>query len=64
MELTPRTTKINIKMVVWLAAVVFVLCLVCVLLRVKIDALLNVYVTKQVSQQAELIADLTNEKMH
>lgn len=64
MELTPRTTKINIKMVVWLAAVVFVLCLVCVLLRVKIDTLLNVYVTKQVSQQAELIADLTNEKMH
>ena len=64
MELTPRTTRINIKMVVWLAIVVFVLCLVCVLLRVKLDALLNVYVTKQVSQQAELIADLANEKLH
>ena len=64
MELTPRTTRINIKMVVWLAAVVFVLCLVCVLLRVKLDALLNVYVTKQVSQQAVLIADLANEKLH
>ena len=51
-------------MVVWLAIVVFVLCLVCVLLRVKLDALLNVYVTKQVSQQAELIADLANEKLH
>ena len=64
MELSPRTTRINIKMVVWLAIVVFVLCLVCVLLRVKLDALLNVYVTKQVSQQAELIADLANEKLH
>ena len=64
MELTPKTARINIKMVVWLAAVVFVLCLVCVLLRVKLDALLNVYVTKQVSQQAVLIADLANEKIH
>ena len=63
MELTPRTAKINIKMVVWLASVVFVLCLVCVLLRVKLDALLNVYVTKQVSQQAVLIANLVNEKL-
>ena len=51
-------------MVVWLAIVVFVLCLVCVLLRVKLDTLLNVYVSKQVSQQAELIADLVNEKLH
>lgn len=64
MELTPRTTKINIKMVVWLAAVIFVLCLVCVLLRVKLDTLLNAYVSKQVSQQAVLIADLANEKLH
>ena len=64
MELTPKTARINIKMVVWLAAVVFVLCLVCVLLRVKLDALLNVYMTKQVSQQAVLIADLANEKIH
>ena len=64
MELTPRSAKINIKMVVWLAAVIFVLCLVCVLLRVKLDTLLNVYVSKQVSQQAVLIADLANEKIH
>ena len=64
MELNPRSTKINIKMVVWLAAVIFVLCLVCVLLRVKLDTLLNVYVSKQVSQQAVLIADLANEKLH
>ena len=64
MELTPRSARINIKMVVWLAIVIFVLCLVCVLLRVKLDALLNVYVTKQVSQQAELIADLVDEKLH
>lgn len=64
MELTPRNAKINIKMVVWLAAVIFVLCLVCVLLRVKLDTLLNAYVSKQVSQQAVLIADLANEKMH
>ena len=64
MELNPRSTKINIKMVVWLAAVIFVLCLVCVLLRVKLDTLLNVYVSKQVSQQAVLVADLANEKLH
>ena len=64
MELSPRSTKINIKMVVWLAAIVCVLCLVCVLLRVKLDTLLNVYVSRQVSQQAVLIADLANEKMH
>ncbi|MBR4399014.1 MAG: hypothetical protein IKT05_07555, partial [Fibrobacter sp.] len=64
MELTPKSVKVNFKMVVWLAAVVFVLCLVCVMLRVKLDALLNVYVTKQVTQQAELIADLANEKIH
>ena len=64
MELTPRTAKVNIMMVVWLASVVFVLCLVCVLLRVKLDGLLNVYVTNQVSQQAVLIADLANEKLH
>ena len=64
MELNPRGTKINIKMVVWLAAIIFVLCLVCVLLRVKLDTLLNVYVSKQVSQQAVLVADLANEKMH
>lgn len=64
MELNPRSTRINIKMVVWLAAVIFVLCLVCVLLRVKLDTLLNVYVSKQVSQQAILIADLANEKLH
>lgn len=64
MELNPRSTKINIKMVVWLATVIFVLCLVCVLLRVKLDTLLNVYVSKQVSQQAVLIADLANEKLH
>lgn len=64
MELTPRSSKINIKMVMWLATVVFVLCLVCVLLRVKLDTILNVYVSKQVSQQAVLIADLANEKLH
>lgn len=64
MELTPRSTKINLKLVIWLIAVVFVLCLVCVLLRVKLDTILNVYVSKQVSQQAELIADLANEKLH
>ena len=64
MELTPRSAKINIKMVVWLATVIFVLCLVCVLLRVKLDTLLNVYVSKQVSQQAVLVADLANEKLH
>ena len=64
MELTPRSAKINIKMVVWLAAVVFVLCLVCVLLRVKLDTLLDVYVTKHVSQQAVLTAHLADEKLH
>ena len=63
MELTPKNTKINIRMVVWLAAVVFVLCLVCVLLRVKLESLLDDYVSRQVSQQAVLIADLSNEKM-
>lgn len=64
MELNPKSTKINIMMVVWFASIIFVLCLVCVLLRVKLDNLLNVYVSKQVSQQAVLIADLANEKMH
>lgn len=64
MELTPRSAKINIKMVVWLASVVFVLCLVCVLLRVKLDTLLDAYVTKHVSQQAVLTAHLVDEKLH
>jgi len=62
MELTPKSVKINIKMVVWLATVVFVLCLVCVLLRVKLETLLDDYVSRHVSQQAVLIADLSDEK--
>lgn len=63
MELSPKSTKINIRMVVWLAAVVFVLCLVCVLLRVKLETLLDNYISKQVSQQAILLADLSSEKV-
>lgn len=63
MELTPKSVKIDIKMVVWLAIVVFVLCLVCVLLRVKLETLLDNYVSKQVSQQAVLFAELSNEKL-
>ena len=62
MELTPKNTKIDIRMVVWLATIVFVLCLVCVLLRVKLESLLDDYVSRQVSQQAVLLADLSNEK--
>ena len=60
MELTPKNTKIDIRMVVWLATIVFVLCLVCVLLRVKLESLLDDYVSRQVSQQAVLLADLSN----
>ena len=63
MELAPKSVKINIKMVVWLSIIVFVLCLVGVLLRVKLETLLDNYVSRQVSQQAILIADLSNEKV-
>ena len=63
MELAPKSVKINIKMVVWLSIIVFVLCLVGVLLRVKLETLLDSYVSRQVSQQAILIADLSTDKV-
>ncbi len=29
MELNPRSTKVNIELVVWMTIVVFALCIVC-----------------------------------
>ena len=63
MDLNPKGTRLNFGLVVWTAVLVFVLCLVCVLLRVRLEGLLDQYVTKQVSQQATLIAELVDEKI-
>ncbi len=61
MELNPRNTKVNIEMVVWTAVIVFVLCLVCILLRVKLDGFLDQYETRLVLQRSALVAELVNE---
>lgn len=62
MELNPRNTKVNIQLVVWTAIVIFILCMVCILLRIKLEGLLDQHITKQVMQQSELVAKLVDEK--
>ena len=61
MDLNPKNTKVNIEMVVCTAIIVFALCLVCVLLRVKLDGFLNQYETRQILQKSSLVAELANE---
>ena len=61
MELNPRSTKVNIELVVWMAIVVFALCIVCILLRVKLEGFLDQYESRQVLQKSTLVAELANE---
>ena len=49
------------ELVVWMAIVVFALCIVCVLLRVKLESFLDQYETRQVLQKSTLVAELANE---
>ena len=62
MELNPRSTKVNIELVVWMTIVVFALCIVCILLRVKLESFLDQYEARQVLQKSTLVAELANEK--
>lgn len=63
MDLNPRTPRVNFKLVIWIAIVTFVLCLMCVLLRVKLDGLMDAYAVRQLSRQVSLMAELVNEKI-
>lgn len=63
MDLNPRSTRINYRLVVWIAIVTFILCLMCILLRVKLDTLMDAYAMRQLSRQASLMAELVNEKV-
>ena len=62
MELSPKSNRINLKLIIWFAVIACLLCVMCILLRVKLDGLLDQHMVSHVSQQAALMSDLVEEK--
>lgn len=63
MDFKERGSRIHVKMVILIAAFMAVLCLVCVLLRIRMDALLIRSMNMQVQQQSLVLASALDSKI-
>lgn len=63
MDFSARESRIHVKMVILVSVFMAVLCLLCVLLRIRMDDLLAKSMNLQVKQQSQVLASTLDSKM-